>query len=69
MRKKARYCEMCDKWLPVSQRTCRACGMPTSKPVDYCAACDREGATAGGDISENHTCGDDDVSEKEKPSV
>lgn len=55
---KARYCEMCDKWVPVSQRECRGCGAPTSKPVEYCAACDREGATAGGETTpvEFHVC-------------
>lgn len=55
---KARYCEMCDKFVPVRQRECRVCGMPTTKPVDYCPACDREGATAGGDTTpvEFHAC-------------
>ena len=89
--KKARYCEMCDKWVPVNQRECRACGAPTLKAespptpreachrcdgdgfgplggnceacggsgkLEYCAACDREGATAGGDTTplEFHAC-------------
>lgn len=55
---KARYCEMCDRWVSPRQRECRACGATTSKVVDYCAACDREGATAGGDTAppESHTC-------------
>ena len=55
---KARYCEMCDVWVPASQTTCRACGGQTSKPEPYCAACDREGATAGGDTTpfESHAC-------------
>lgn len=30
---KLRYCEMCDRWLPATQTECRACGMPTAKPV------------------------------------
>jgi len=53
---KARYCGMCDKWLPKKHRECPACGAETSKIVEFCAACDREGATAGGDTSGNHTC-------------
>jgi len=47
---------MCDKWLPKKHRECPACGAETSKIVEFCAACDREGATAGGDTSGNHTC-------------
>jgi hypothetical protein len=55
---KRRYCEMCDKWVSAHQTTCKACGARTSKAVEYCAACDREGATAGGNTTslEFHTC-------------
>jgi RNA polymerase subunit RPABC4/transcription elongation factor Spt4 len=53
-----RYCEMCDKWVPAKQTTCRECGASTVQAGKYCAACDREGATAGGDTTplEYHTC-------------
>lgn len=53
-----RYCEMCDIWVSTREVECRRCGAETSKPVDYCAACDAEGATAGGDTRplESHTC-------------
>lgn len=55
---KRRYCEMCDKWVPTRETECKACGAQTSKAVNYCAACDREGATAGGNTTppEFHTC-------------
>ena len=53
-----RYCEMCDKWLPANQRECRDCGALTVRVANWCAACYREGATAGGDTTslEHHTC-------------
>jgi predicted amidophosphoribosyltransferase len=55
---KRRYCEMCDEWFPPRLRECPECGLSLSKAVEYCAACDREGATAGGDTTapEFHTC-------------
>lgn len=28
--KRKRYCEPCDKWVPVSQRECKACGADTT---------------------------------------
>ena len=53
---KRRYCEMCDRWFPVKHVECPECGIPMQSH-EYCAACDREGATAGADISGTHTCG------------
>lgn len=55
---KRRYCEMCDRWFGVRKADCPECGMRLSKAVEFCAACDREGATAGGDTTdlEFHTC-------------
>ena len=26
-----RYCPMCDKWVPASERECKACGADTMK--------------------------------------
>lgn len=26
-----RYCEMCDRWVPAKQTTCKACGAATVK--------------------------------------
>jgi predicted amidophosphoribosyltransferase len=53
-----RYCEMCDEWFPARKTECPECGMALSRSVEYCAACDREGKTAGGDITdpEFHEC-------------
>ena len=28
-----RYCWACDKWVPAKQTECKACGMPTEKPL------------------------------------
>jgi predicted amidophosphoribosyltransferase len=55
---KFRYCEMCDVWVSPRQTVCKACGATTSKVVNYCPACDREGKTAGGDITpmKDHAC-------------
>lgn len=52
-----RYCEMCDEWFPLRKVECPKCGMPMQAHA-YCAACDREGATAGGDTTpvEYHAC-------------
>lgn len=52
-----RYCEMCDAWFPLKKTTCPECGMPM-KAHEFCSACDREGGTAGGYITdaEFHTC-------------
>jgi len=54
---KRRYCEMCDAWFPQRKAECPECGMPMQSH-EFCAACDREGATAGGSITdvEFHTC-------------
>jgi rRNA maturation endonuclease Nob1 len=26
-----RYCPMCEKWVPMRQTECKACGMPTDR--------------------------------------
>ncbi len=51
-----RYCEMCDVWVPKTKKECPECGGALSKVIDYCEACEVEGATAGGSIWREHTC-------------
>lgn len=52
-----RYCEMCDEWFPLKTTSCPACGMPM-QAHEFCAACDREGASAGAYLTDLafHTC-------------
>lgn len=31
--RRQRYCEMCDRWVPATERACRLCGSPTRAAV------------------------------------